>query len=209
MAKFLVVFLHGYGSNGANLEPLTPVLESVVTDKGHEVVFYAPNAPFKYEYEEADAYQWFSLVDRGEEVLWGGAEVARLKLEEMVKNERLKHNIQHQNVIGLGFSQGTMIGLHTFLQSTHPICGFIGFSGTLVAPKIIKSKIVSRPKVCLIHGESDPIVAFSLGKIAFNYLKDAGVETEFHKIARLEHSIDMRGLAFAKSFIGGILDNLL
>jgi len=56
MAKALVVFLHGVGSNGADLAVLGQHWSALLPD----VAFAAPDAPFPFEH--AMGYQWFSLT---------------------------------------------------------------------------------------------------------------------------------------------------
>jgi Predicted esterase len=56
MAKALVIFLHGVGSNGDDLAVLGQHWSSLLPD----VAFASPNAPFPFEH--AMGYQWFSLT---------------------------------------------------------------------------------------------------------------------------------------------------
>ena len=53
----LVIFLHGYGSNGEDLISLAPYWERALP----ETAFVSPNAPFACEI--GFEYQWFPLSD--------------------------------------------------------------------------------------------------------------------------------------------------
>ncbi|MGG6124907.1 phospholipase, partial [Pantoea allii] len=56
MAKALVIFLHGVGSNGDDLAPIGDDWATLLPD----VAFASPDAP--YAFEHGAGYQWFSLA---------------------------------------------------------------------------------------------------------------------------------------------------
>ncbi|WP_241630884.1 alpha/beta hydrolase, partial [Rosenbergiella nectarea] len=68
------------------------------------------------------------------------------------------HSIDPVNdqIMLVGFSQGTMIALDTLLRSHYNIVGVIGFSGRLIEKPTATTQ--TSAEVLLIHGESDEIV---------------------------------------------------
>jgi phospholipase/carboxylesterase len=197
----LVVFLHGYGSCGKDLISLSQYFEDVL----ERPYFIAPNAPFTYEFVGAtfpDEWQWFSLINRNPQNLIAGSKTAEPLINYFLDKKLAEFELTTQNLYLVGFSQGTMMSLHTAFRRSNGGCkAVIAFSGTMVAPELLEKEIISKPKVCFIHGEKDAIVPPSLGKIAYNYVVQNGVQAEFHKIPELEHYIDFNALNIAKNFI--------
>lgn len=196
----LVVFLHGYGSCGKDLISLSTHLEEAF----ERPYFIAPNAPFNYEFIGStfpDEWQWFSLIDRSRESMLSGAKVAAPILNYFLDKKLEELELTNKNLYIVGFSQGTMMSLYTMLRRPNGGCnGLVAFSGTMVAPELLVQEVVSKPEVCVIHGENDNIVRISLGKIAYDYLVAAGIKAEFHKMPNLEHYINYDAINLAKDF---------
>ncbi len=197
----LIVFLHGYGSCGRDLITLSQHLE----DAFEKPYFIAPNAPFQYEFVGStfpDEWQWFSLLDRSRESLMSGAKIAEPILNYFLDKKLEELGLTNENLYLIGFSQGTMIALHTALRRENGGCkGIVAFSGTMIAPDLLVNEIISRPKTCFIHGEKDNIVPISLGKIAYDYALKNNIEATFHKIPEIEHYIDFNAINICKNFL--------
>ncbi len=200
-ATDLVVFLHGYGSCGKDLINLSSYFDGVL----ERPYFIAPNAPFSYEFIGAtfpDEWQWYSLIDRSAESLIRGSRTAEPILNYFLDTKLEELGLTNQNLHIVGFSQGTMMALHTMLRRKNGGCkSVIAFSGTLASPELLSKEIISRPPVCFIHGEKDNIVPASLGKIAYQFMLQNGVKAEFHKMPDLDHSINFDALNIAKNFL--------
>src|SRR3954468_16049545 len=76
-AKQLVVFLHGYGSNGEDLISLAPYWSDLLPD----AEFVSPNAPFPCEQNPFGGFQWFGLEDRSTEMRLAGTRAAATILD--------------------------------------------------------------------------------------------------------------------------------
>jgi phospholipase/carboxylesterase len=197
----LIVFLHGYGSRGQDLITLSQHLEGVF----ERPYFIAPNAPFQYEFVGStfpDEWQWFSLLDRSQQSLTAGAKIAEPILNYFLDKKLEEFGLTNQNLHLIGFSQGTMMALQTALRRKDGGCkGIVAFSGTMIAPDMLEKEIISRPKICFIHGENDNIVPISLGKIAYNYAIKNEIEAEFHKIPNIEHYVDFNAINKCINFL--------
>lgn len=191
--KKLMVMLHGYGSNGNDLESLVPFFKEILPDTH----FYSPDG---IEPSEAAPYgfQWFSLFDRSYEAisreLADKAELAR----KMILDKAAELGVLEKNIILLGFSQGTMLSMYLALSSKVPYKALIGYSGRLFIPKDVNNK--STP-ICLIHGKMDDVVPFECLAEAKDGLGELGAPLKTLAIDNLSHSIDMEGLNFAVNFI--------
>jgi phospholipase/carboxylesterase len=195
-AKQLVVLLHGWGADGPNLIDLADVLGQVLPD-AH---FIAPNAPYPCE-ANPFGYQWFSLMDRTPANLQAGVENASRILNEFLDDQLAQLGLNNSQLALVGFSQGTMTGLHVALRRAPQIAALVGFSGSLLAPERLASELKSKPPICLIHGDSDDVVPYAALAAAEAALKQQGVSVHAHTRPRLGHSIDMEGLKIAAEFL--------
>lgn len=199
--KYLVVFLHGYGANGVNLLDLAYEFRGVLP----EAHFISPNGVQPWEGGFPDAYQWFSLQS-GLNGLDLDSKAQDIKnsnkiLESFIDHQLERFNLKPENLFIIGFSQGALMSIYQGLIKHTKPAGIIAFSGKLVLPESIGEKTLSKPEICLIHGEKDPIVPFSNFLEAKKTLEQQQITFESHAIPNLEHSIDMNGIRAAKNFI--------
>lgn len=196
-ATSLVILLHGYGADGADLiglaDPLAPHLP--------DTAFAAPNAPERCR-NNPMGYQWFPIP-------WmDGASEAEMHLA-MGRSVGALHAfldaraaaVPPGRTILLGFSQGTMMALHVGLRRAEPCAGIVGFSGRLLAPETLGREIRAKPPVLLIHGDQDPVVPIACLPEAADALVAAGVETYAHVSKGTAHGIAPDGLGLALGFI--------
>ena len=197
MTNNLMVMLHGYGSNGDDLASLAPFFEPILPD----TEFYSPDG---IEACEMGVYgfQWFSLYDRSDKAIALELEKKADQVRQMIKNKAESLGLTEKNVILLGFSQGTMLGIYLSLSSAVPYKAVIGFSGRLFAPKEVKN---TTTPICLIHGQEDEVVPFDSILLAKEQLKKLGSKIEILEVPNLGHSIDMSGLKFAVEFVKRII----
>lgn len=192
----LVVLLHGLGANGQDLIALAPVLGQILPD----ALFVAPDAPSPCDMAPF-GFQWFSLQVRTPESLYVGAEDARPLLDRFLDAELARHGLSDEQLVLIGFSQGTMMALHTALRRPRPCACVIGYSGLLVGEERLSAEVVSRPPVLLVHGDSDEVVSPQALPVAVEALRGAGVEVAADLRPGLGHGIDETGIALAARFL--------
>ena len=197
-AKQLVVLVHGWGADGANLIDLADMLAPTLPD-AH---FVAPNAPFVCEVNPF-GYQWFSLQDRHPQHMLAAARKAAEILDHFIDGQLAALGLDNSKLLIIGFSQGTMTGLHVALRRTPQIAGMVGFSGALIGAEVLTQEITARPPICLIHGQSDDVVPIAALGHATQALKMHGVPVESHPRPLIGHTIDMEGLQIAAQFLKG------
>lgn len=195
-ARQLVVFLHGYGADGNDLISLADELGDVLP----EAHFISPNAFERCEMS-AMGFQWFSLREWTMQALHTGVRRAEPVLNAFLDHQLERFGLEDKDLILIGFSQGTMTGLHTALRRPAPCRAIVGFSGALVAGSILKDEIKSRPPVCLIHGTADQVVPHNALLDASHWLSENDVPVESHSLEGLPHGIDGRGLSAAARFL--------
>ncbi len=188
----LVIFLHGYGSNGDDLISLAPLWVKLLPN----TAFSSPNAPQSIP-GMASAYQWFPLTTMDPSVVAKSARAAAPILSAFITSEMARHNVGPQRTILVGFSQGTMMALEVGLVWPSAFAGIIGISGALVGFEGAPSK----PPVLLIHGDQDDRVPYAASVGAVEILKAAGIDARLHTSPRTAHSIAMDGLQAAAGFL--------
>ena len=198
-AKSIVVFLHGYGADGADLlglaQPLAPHLPGTA--------FYAPNAPDRCT-GNPFGYQWFPipwLDGSSEQAARDGLHAAAADLDAFLNEVLADEGLEAGALALVGFSQGTMISLHVAPRRAAPIAGIVGFSGRLLEPERLEADTLSRPPVLLVHGDADDVVPISSLSDAADALDAAGFETYAHVSKGTAHGIAHDGLSLALSFL--------
>lgn len=193
----LVVFLHGYGSNGDDLISLAQYLAPAVP----EAEFLSPNAPFPCEINPFGGYQWFGLEERNAETRLAGARQAEPILNAYLDEQLAARGLTEKDVALVGFSQGTMMALHVGLRRPNPLAAIVGYSGMLVAPELLATEMTAKPPVLLVHGMADEVLPFAAMAEAEEALKAAGVKVFSEGRPGLPHSIDQRGLELGASIL--------
>ncbi len=199
--KYLVIFLHGYGSNGANLLDLAYEFAHILPD-AH---FISPNAPQSWEGGFVDAYQWFSLANIGPERDLGkiSSEIKKTSeiLDKFIQNQLKRFNLSEKDLFLIGFSQGAMMSMYKGLTLPQKPAGIISYSGKLILPESLGEKIITKPDVCLVHGKMDSVVPFANFIEAKDHLEKLQIPFESHIINELDHSIDLRAIRAGLNFI--------
>lgn len=194
ITKRIVIFLHGLGADGNDLLSLAPMLDLPDTH------FMSPNAPFSCDFG-GGGYQWFSLQDRNPARILPEIRIAEPMLNAYIDSAIARFNLSPADVALIGFSQGSMMALHTAPRRTAPIAGVVGISGALFGADLLHGEITSRPPVCLIHGTHDDVVPFVAMAAAETTLRSQNMAVEAHARPRLGHGIDEEGIALTSAFL--------
>lgn len=202
-AKRLVIFLHGFGSNGNDLLSLAPYFAQIDKDAD----FLSPNAVQISPFGKG-AYQWFPIpyIDGSSvEEMTKGLAAAHKAVDAYIDQELAARELSEENLVLIGFSQGTMMALHTALRRDKSIAGVIGFSGRLLFPDALDTEMKAKPSTILIHGENDDVVPVSDSVEAQKILQEKDVQCDLHLSANTPHSIAQDGLEKAISFYRGLI----
>jgi phospholipase/carboxylesterase len=198
--RSVVVFLHGYGANGADLLGLADVLGEHLPD----TLFVAPDAPESIA-GLPNGYQWFPipwLDGSSEEEAERGLQAASDDLNAFLDALLVDEDLLPEQMVLFGFSQGTMISLHVAPRREDPVAGIVAFSGRLLSPETLADETRVRPPVLLVHGDADDVVPVQSLPAAAEALQEAGWQDVFaHIMKGTAHGIAPDGLSVALAFM--------
>jgi phospholipase/carboxylesterase len=196
-ARQLVVFLHGYGSNGDDLISLAPYWADLLPD----AEFLSPNAPFPCEMNPFGGYQWFGFQDMTPMAMMEALKKASVALDVFLDTQLASRGLDETKLALVGFSQGTMMALHVGPRRAKAPAAIVGYSGSLIGPEMLLKEGRSKPPILLVHGMADPVVPFISMAAASAGLEAAGLVIESLARPGLVHSIDQEGLLRGGRFL--------
>ncbi len=196
IAKQLVVFLHGYGADGNDLIGIGKQWAPLLPD----AVFVSPHAPAPCA-QSPMGREWFGLTFRDPNETWDGVVKARPALDAFLDAELKRHGLSDDRMALVGFSQGTMMALHTGLRRKHAPAAIVGYSGMMAGVEHLKAEATVKPPVLLIHGDQDEVIPVQALFQAAQTLGDADIPAEWHISAGIGHGIDGDGLMHGVSFM--------
>ena len=195
-----VVFLHGYGANGADLLGLADQLGEHLPD----TLFVAPDAPETIP-GMPFGFQWFPipwLDGSSQEAAEQGMRAAVDDLNAFLDALMVDEDLLPEQVALFGFSQGTMMALQVAPRREDALAGVVGFSGRLLNPDLLPEEVQSRFPVLLVHGDADDVVPPQSLPEAAEALQQAGFKEVFaHVMKGTAHGIAPDGLSVALAFL--------
>ncbi|WP_205686761.1 alpha/beta hydrolase [Caulobacter flavus] len=195
-AKSLVIFLHGYGSDGADLIDLAPYWAPALPD----TLFLSPDAPQPCE-SVPYGRQWWPLTNLTPAARAAGVRVSAPPLNAYIDAQLAAHGLGEDKLALVGFSQGAMMALHVGPRRARTLAGVVGFSGMLADPDALAGEVVTRPSVLLVHGDRDEILPVEALHQAEVQLKGLDFDVASHVSRGLGHSIDEVGLQLGARFL--------
>ena len=177
-AESLLVFLHGYGANGADLLGLADVMGPHLPG----VAFVAPDAPAQCR-GGGFGFQWFPVpwIDGSAQAeADAGLDASTLDLQTFLDARLAEEGLTPDRLVLVGFSQGSMMSLHIAPRREQEVAGIVAISGRLLRPEALAAEARVKPPVLLMHGDQDPVVPFSDMAKAGDALVAAGFPTYGH-----------------------------
>lgn len=198
-ARALVVFLHGYGADGADLLGLADVLAPHLPG----VAFLAPDAPERCA-GGGFGYQWFPIPrmdGSSQAAAEAGLDAAAGDLNAFLDARLADEGLSADRLALVGFSQGAMISLHVAPRRPLALAGVVAISGRLLRPEALAAETLVKPPVLLVHGDQDPVVPFDSMSLAGDALVAAGFPTFGHVMQGTAHGIAPDGLGVTLEFL--------
>ena len=194
--KNAVILLHGYGGDGKDISILTLNWKRFMPN----TVFLCPNAHEKCEINP-NGYQWFDLSKESEEYILDESLKAEKKLKEFIDQVKTVYGLDNSKICLSGFSQGCMLAINIGLIENEPFSCVVGFSGKIINKNNLASRIISKTKFLLLHGDMDQVVSPSNLLEAKDFLERNKIEVETNMIQNCEHHISTEASSFALKYI--------
>ena len=115
------------------------------------------------------------------------------------------YGLEPSRCVLLGFSQGSIVSIHTAPRRTTALAGVVALSGAMITGDTLDAEVLSKPPFVLIHGTDDAVLASTESEAAAAALTAAGIPAALHLLPGLAHGIDERGIAIATEFMQGVL----
>tara|TARA_B100000686_G_scaffold351958_1_gene452318 strand:- start:1552 stop:2202 length:651 start_codon:yes stop_codon:yes gene_type:complete len=194
--KNAVILLHGYGGDGKDISMLTlnwkRFLKNTIflCPDGHEVCSINPNG-----------FQWFDLSTNDPKKILADSKKAEIKLKKYIEEIKLEFKLNNSQICISGFSQGCMMSINIGLTIEESFNCIVGFSGKIIDKKDLSLRINSKPKILMLHGDSDTIVPTNNLLEAKDFLIRHGINAETLIIKNCDHHIPMEASSVALNFI--------
>ena len=196
--KNAVILLHGYGGDGKDISMLTLNWKRFLTN----TVFLCPNGHEKCKINPI-GYQWFDLETNDKSYILNEVIRAESILTRYIEEVKKEYNLKNSNICLSGFSQGCMMSINLGLTSKETFNCVVGFSGKIIDKDNLSSRIESKPKTLLIHGEQDEIVPPSNLLDAKDFFSRNEIKLETLMIKDCDHHIPVEASSSALKFIKG------
>ena len=194
--KNAVILLHGYGGDGKDISILTLNWKRFMPN----TVFLCPNAHEKCKINP-NGYQWFDLSKENEEYILDQSLKAEKKLKEFIDQVKTVYRLDNSKICLSGFSQGCMLAINIGLIENEPFSCVVGFSGKIINKNNLASRIISKTKFLLLHGDMDQVVSPSNLLEAKDFLERNKIEVETNMLQNCEHHISTEASSFALKYI--------
>ena len=194
--KNAVILCHGYGGDGKDISILANYWRAHLPD----TIFICPDAPEKCA-ASPTGFQWFDLMDQTPEQILSKSFVAENKLNKLIDEAKEQNNLDANQIIIGGFSQGCMIAIQTGIKRKDKINSIIGYSGRIIDTNHLSKNINSKPNIILMHGDNDQIVTIDSLLEAKNFFEKNNYEIETEIFNNCEHRIPTKGSSLGLQFI--------
>jgi len=190
--KFLVFFLHGWGSDGNDLIQIGEIWKSKLLD----TTFIAPNGP-EVCGGNPHGRQWFDILSNNDAEALKGLHQSYLDLKSFIGTYLKKYKLADDKYFLVGFSQGTMLAIYTSLREK--LLGVIGYSGAFLGN--LPNEEIKNNDYLLLHGQNDTIVPIAKMHDAVEKLEPIAKTLSKKIYNDLEHSINEEGIIEGLNFI--------
>ena len=192
----LIFILHGYGADSNDLFSIATYWQRFLPD----AFFCVPNAPNSCQVNPA-GFEWFDLMQTDNDKITQESLVSLEKLQETIDQKLDDLKIEHNKLILVGFSQGTMMSIQYAIRQKKKIAGVLGYSGKIYNYGLLEKELISKPRMRFLHGNIDEIVPIDEMYKSVEFLKKKDFEVDCKAYEGLGHSISPDGLSDGLDFI--------
>lgn len=181
----VLIMLHGYGSNEADLFDISKTLDP-------RFITFSLRAPTVLG---EGSYCWYNITRvEGKPFIYDYKEVkvSAEKILSFISNACRAYKVDSSQVFLMGFSQGAILSYELAALAPKKIKGIMALSGRMMEEtKALESNWADLVKVkyFIAHGNSDNTIKQEESDKAYNYLKEKKVTDLTYKRYEMPHSI--------------------
>ncbi len=166
-ADALVVFLHGFGSNGADFEDMAEAL----SERLPSAAFLYPNAPTAMDTGPSDrpAFTWFEFAGGEAEA---SREAARVWVSQLISDAQAILGVPDGRVVLVGFSQGGGVAVNAATCDADAVTAAVVMGG--VVDTACDADPAHPVTLNILHMEGDPRVPLEWMARGTVFLEEAG-----------------------------------
>ncbi len=194
--KQIVILCHGYGGDGKDISVLANNWRRFLP----EALFLCPNAP-EVCAVNAQGYQWFDFNTEDDKIILEKSLEAERKFSNFLDQVLNNFQLDVRNLALVGFSQGCMIIIQTALKKKEQINCLVGYSGKIINKQHLSDKIISKPKIFLMHGDRDTLVSPSYLLEAKEFLVQHDLKIRTKLFKNCDHKISVEGSSLGLEFL--------
>ncbi len=205
-----VIWLHGIGADGYDLEPVVAQLR---LPESLPVRFVFPHAPKRdiTLHGGIPSRAWFDILDNqwprtSESINPDHIEESTRQASALIRRE-IDSGIPPERIVLAGFSQGGVIALHAGLRFPSRLAGIMALSTYLPAPDPLEAERSDASReipILMAHGTVDPTVPLESAVATRERLTGLGYPVEWHEY-RMVHTICVDEIMAMRSWLLNVL----
>lgn len=187
--KPMIILLHGFGSNEADLFSL----KNTIPDS---FILISVQAPFEMG---RNSYRWFSFQYQYGKPIVSQEEIDKsvVLLKAFIPAVVEKYNPDKKHIYLGGFSQGAMMSYEIGLKNPELISGIAAMGGRIfpsTMDSIKTSDALKHLKIFIGHGDADMMIPYKDAEEANKVLKKLGSSPTFKTYINMGHTISKEEL---------------
>ena len=194
--KNAIILLHGYGGDSNDISILSLNWKRFLPN----TIFLCPDGHQQCPINPR-GFQWFDLSKDDPIYILDESIKAEDKLKVFINEIKNEYNLNNSNICLSGFSQGCMMSINIGLTSNENFSCVVGFSGKIIDKTNLLTRITSKTKMFLIHGDLDVVVSSSYLLEAKDFLLRNNIDVETKLIKNCEHHIPIEASSIALNYI--------
>tara|TARA_B100001029_G_C15060745_1_gene458245 strand:+ start:2741 stop:3400 length:660 start_codon:yes stop_codon:yes gene_type:complete len=194
--KNAIILLHGYGGDGKDISVLSLNWKRFLPN----TIIFCPNGHERCQINPS-GYQWFDISREDPSHILKESLKAEEKICSFIEEIKSKFKLKNSQICISGFSQGSMLSINLGLTLKEKFNCIVGFSGKIINKESLFSRIKSKTKMLLIHGEQDEIVPSHYLLEAKDFLLRNKIEVETQMIKNCGHHISVVASSLALDYV--------
>lgn len=193
--KSLVVWVHGYGSNGSDFVAPSASLGRDLPD----TVFLYPDAPTAMQGRgDRPSFTWYEFAG-GDAAATRQAAMAYLLAK--IDTVQAAYDIPDERVLIAGFSQGGGTAIQTLTCSGRDFGAGVSIAGVVDTVCALPEDDETVPDILMIYNDGDPMVPLDWGQRSKGLLEEDGFAPIFRVFDADRHWPDADGMKAVSAFI--------